>query len=201
MQIPTAGRGPVPYIAAWSSETTPPYRLVVRGNRIAYADENPLDRDRDGVLWVRTGNSPGRGRPEFGRVHHLRQRRAMRRLLCQVCAMPCGTDDGGPLWLLNDTEYTENPWPAPIVTAHPPICVPCARRAVRSCPHLRPGHVALRAERFALAGVHGILHTPDGRGRLAVEAASVGYGDRRLPWVRAAQLLVRLDEYTLVPVV
>jgi hypothetical protein len=56
--------GPVPYIAQWSSERTPPHEVVMRRGQIAYADERPYDRDSDGVLWNRTPSTPGRGRPE-----------------------------------------------------------------------------------------------------------------------------------------
>lgn len=68
---------PVPYIAEWSAERAPGPRVVAKSRGIGYADERPYDRDTDGVLWARVRSLPGRGRPQFGKVHALRQRRAM----------------------------------------------------------------------------------------------------------------------------
>ncbi|WP_019631979.1 hypothetical protein [Actinomadura atramentaria] len=191
----TARQGLVPYIASWSSERFLPCELVVRGGRLGYADETALDRDRHGVLWTRMSVSPGRGRPDFGRVHLLRQRRAMNRRLCQVCAAPC---DESALWLLSTREYEDDPWPAPISTGHPPVCPGCARRSVAACPHLRGGYVAVRARRAVIGGVFGTLYRP---GRSTIEqdeAVAVEYDDPRTRWMRAAQILMRLDDYTVV---
>ena len=100
----TPGRSLIaPYVTAWSGEKDPPYAVVERpGGGIAYLDESFTDRDRNGVLWFRTPFQQGQGRPEFGRVHPLRQRRTMLRLLCQVCAGPADRTDDGVLWLLQD---------------------------------------------------------------------------------------------------
>jgi hypothetical protein len=49
------------------------------------------------VLWQRTALGWQGGRPEFGRVHPLRQRRAMLRLLFQVCGGPADQMDNGVL--------------------------------------------------------------------------------------------------------
>jgi hypothetical protein len=87
----------VPYVTAWSSERSARPHVITRGGGIGYADESPFDRDSDGVLWAREGVSPGRGKPEFGRVHLWRQRRAMRRLLCQVCGRDADRDADGVL--------------------------------------------------------------------------------------------------------
>jgi hypothetical protein len=78
---------------------------------IAYQDETLADRDRNGVLWHRTPFIPGQGRPDFGRVHPLRQRRTMQRLLCQVCAGPANTTEDGVLWLLKDHRGDWPAWP------------------------------------------------------------------------------------------
>jgi len=78
-----------PYITMWSAEQDLLCRLVERsGLGIGYADELPADRDAQGVLWRQTAAHHGLGRPEFGKVHPLRQRQAMERLLCQVCGVP-----------------------------------------------------------------------------------------------------------------
>ncbi len=79
----------VPFITAWSAErSVRPEVIALPGAGLAYRDEVPYDRDSDGNLWTRMTLRRGCGRPEFGRVHPGRQRRAMRRLLCQVCGGP-----------------------------------------------------------------------------------------------------------------
>ncbi|MFE3096292.1 hypothetical protein ACFXG1_21015 [Streptomyces sp. NPDC059248] len=128
--------------------------VVTRGAGIGYADETPYDRDADGVLWTRVPSSPGRGRPEFGQVHLMRQRRAMRRMLCQVCGEAADRDENGTLWLLgsDEDEY--------LTTSHPPVCAPCAVLSLRVCPHLRRRHTLIRVRSCVPLGVHGVLHAP-----------------------------------------
>ncbi|ANW18441.1 hypothetical protein [Streptomyces clavuligerus] len=192
--MPSAGEARVPvvpYITTWSSEQTIPTRIVTRGAGIGYADETLYDRDADGVLWARVSSSPGRGRPEFGQVHALRQRRAMRKLLCQVCGKPADRDERGTLWLLGEPEPD-------LITPHPPLCMPCALHSLRVCPHLRRRHVALRARSCTPAGVHGIVYRP---GRPLPEIETYGgllHGDPRIAWTRASQMLMRLEECTVV---
>src|SRR3989442_68826 len=106
------GNVTVPYVATWSEERDLPFEVVNRDGRgIAYADEISADRDIHGVLWHRTYSRPRRGRPEFGNVHSLRQRRAMRRLLCQVCGGPADRTQDGVLWLLPDHREDWPGWP------------------------------------------------------------------------------------------
>src|SRR4051812_9793935 len=93
----------VPYATSWSGEQHLPMPVIQhRGFGIGYADEIAADRDVCGVLWHRVESRPGAGRPQFGNVHSLRQRRAMRRLLCQVCGEPAERTSEGMLWLLLD---------------------------------------------------------------------------------------------------
>ncbi|WP_066950501.1 hypothetical protein, partial [Streptomyces lushanensis] len=150
----------VPYISRWSSERRPTGVVVARGGGIAYADEGPYERDDMGVLWKRIGVSPGKGRPEFGEVHFLRQRRAMRRLLCQICGGPSDRTSEGTLWLVGEDADDPEFWRPGYVTTHPPVCAPCAVISVGVCPHLREGYVALRVRTFVQAGVHGALYRP-----------------------------------------
>lgn len=91
--------GTVPYIVQWSEERDCSPELTVRqnGDGVGYADETPGDRDAHGVLWRQVTGRRGQGRPLFGSVHPLRQRRAMRRLLCQVCGRPADRDERGVL--------------------------------------------------------------------------------------------------------
>ena len=136
----------VPFITAWSGETFVSPRLVWRDGRVAYANERKHDRDAFGVLWRRSASRPGSGKPEYGRVHNGRQRRAMGGLLCQVCGRstrPEATGDG-VLFLLSREEYEWDPWPAPVTTTHPPVCVRCAVVSVSACPHLRGHYVGVR---------------------------------------------------------
>ncbi|MGW6743072.1 hypothetical protein ACWGDX_20490 [Streptomyces sp. NPDC055025] len=187
----------MPYIACWSSEHRPPGVVLVRDGGIAYADEGPYERDDMGVLWKRVGISPGKGQPEFGNVHFLRQRQAMRKLLCQVCGGPSDRTPEGTLWLVGeDADYPELHKPG-YVTTHPPLCVPCAVTSVGACPHLRERHVALRVRSFVVAGVHGALYQPGGSFPVAYDAGGVAFESRRLNWVLASQLIMEFLEYTI----
>lgn len=194
----------VPFIAAWSSETFASPRLVWHGQSIAYTNERPRDRDAFGVLWRRVTNTPGLGKPEYGKVHHGRQRRAMGGLLCQVCAKPTrpqATDDG-VLFLLGRREYEYDPWPAPILTTHPPVCVRCATIAIRLCPHLRGHYIAIRCGAPRLYGVNGSLHmagigTAPRKNRVN-PIDTVAYGSPLKGLVHASQSVMQLDRYRIV---
>ncbi|MDI5966849.1 hypothetical protein [Streptantibioticus silvisoli] len=190
----------VPYIAAWSAEEIGSPRVVRRGSGIGYANERPRDRDAFGVLWRRVTNRPGRGRPEYGQVHFLRQRRAMGGLRCQVCGGSTAREvtRDGVLFLLGRDEYEHAPWPAPIHTTHPPLCLPCAGTSTQVCPHLRDHYVALRARAPRLYGVNGISYLPGRQGPKRFGAETLSFEDPRVRWMEAAQLVVRLETYTLV---
>jgi hypothetical protein len=194
-----AGRPVVaPYITAWSEEFDPPFRLVERrGGGIAYVDETMTDRDSNGVLWFRTPFRHGHGRPEFGQVHPLRQRRTMLRLLCQVCAGPADRTDDGVLWLLQDHREDWPSWPEGMGVTEPPICLPCIRTSVRMCPALRRGAAAVRVRSFPVAAVYGILYA--GSRPVAVGAATVRLDDPAIRWVRAVSLIRELRGCTLIP--
>lgn len=156
------------------------------------------DRDFRGVLWTRLPSQPGKGRPEFGKVHTLRQRLAMEQLRCQVCGGPSDRSEEGVLWL-----HTEDPAATAalgnegIVTENPPVCVPCLREAVEKCPRLRREHTVLRVREFEPAGVSGVLYRPSLQ-PYAVEAASVAYDDPHIRWLCAGKLLHRLTRYSAV---
>lgn len=194
----------VPFIAAWSGETFDSPRIVWRGHRIGYNNERRSDRDAFGVLWRRVTNKPGVGKPLFKTVHHARQRRAMGGLLCQVCAKPTRPEvtNGGVLFLLSRREYEYDPWPAPILTTHPPVCGRCATIAIRLCPHLRGHYVAIRCRAPRLYGVNGIMHMA-GFGAVPTRSRAnpidtVAYGSPGKGLVHAAQSVMRLDQYRLV---
>jgi hypothetical protein len=198
--LPTVGRGGVvPYIVVWSGEHTLPTR-VVQGQfgGIGYADETLADRDRDGVLWTRMSSRPGDGRPLYARLHPLRQRRAMRRLLCQVCAEPAEYTEKGHLWLLLRGEGWEG-WPDGLINPYPPVCLRCARLSVRQCPPLRRGFVAVRAHSM-LHGVFGVRFRPGHPfpGLADDDDEPVGCADPVIRWMQATQLVRTLHDCTVV---
>jgi hypothetical protein len=187
----------VPYITAWSTENALATVVVAarsrQGARVAYADESPFDRDDRGVLWRRVPARAGQGRPLFAAVHGARQRRAMRRLLCQVCGGPADRDERGVLWLLGaDPEGTGRrpaDWPESLVTRHPPVCLGCARKAVHLCPYLGREMTAVRVAAPRLYGVYGVLYRPALPLPSQVTDASLPYGHPGLAWLVAAQQL------------
>lgn len=196
----SAGQGVVPYTTTWTGETAQPCDLVeVPGRGIAYADESLSDRDRHGVLWSRSPFRPGQGRPEFGQVHPLRQRRAMLRLLCQVCAGPANRTAEGVLWLVRDYDEDWPNWPERMAITEPPVCLPCARLAMRACPALRRGAAAFRARRFPIIGVRGGLYTVGLVPHLTT-VTMVRYDDPAARWVVATSLLRELHDCTRVNV-
>src|SRR5690242_6494692 len=94
----------VPYVAIWSEEMGAPSFPVFTRRGISYLDEHPLDRDNEGALWYRAVQKPRQGRPALGGVHTLRQRRVMRRFLCQVCANDADRSEQGILWVLGTAD-------------------------------------------------------------------------------------------------
>jgi hypothetical protein len=193
--------GVVPYIAEWSIEKPLPTELVQHGRLgIGYADEMPTDRDRDGVLWTRMVSQPGQGKPLYWRLHPLRQRRAMRRLLCQVCAGPTEYTNQGHLWLLVDQPKKWLDWPEDVVNPFPPVCLRCARLSVRLCPPLRRGFVAVRAHSTP-HGVIGVLFR-EGISAPVVsrndDGAAIAYTDPAIRWTQAMQLTRTLHGSTIV---
>lgn len=197
---PTVGNGGVvPYITVWSGEPTPDPQVIGRGRSgIGYSDETLVDRDDRDVLWTRRPSHPTYGRPQYRLVHPLRQRRAMRRLICQVCAQPADRNEHGVLWLLRDHREDWPNWPEGIANTYPPVCLPCARLSIRQCPALRDGHVAIRARRFPLSGVYGLRYVPARPFPVPVEDVVVGYDDPAVRWVLAAQLVRSLFDCTFV---
>lgn len=186
-----------PYITSWSEEDTPSPWLLARRGRLSYVDEVITDRDRHGVLWSRPLLRPGVGRPLFGTVHPLRQRRAMSRLLCQVCAGPADRTEDGVLFVLKDHRQDWLGWPEEMAVTEPPICLVCVRLSARVCPALRRGAVLVRAGRYEVVGVHGELYT--GRREVrAVGSVTVSYDNPAAQWVKAQYLVRELWDCTLI---
>lgn len=190
-----------PYITKWSEEQEPTSQLVERrGLGIAYLDEILTDRDDHGVLWYRVPSRPGEGHPLFSTVHPLRQGRAMRRLLCNVCAKPADQTDDGVLWLVRDFRDDWPGWPENMGVTEPPICMPCVRVASRLCPALRKGAVAVRVRHAPIAGVRGMLHRSGAGVPMPVKEINIPYEDPRVRWVRAMHLLRELRGCTIIEV-
>lgn len=196
------GGAVVPYVGAWTGEEIHPTRMVQRARGgIGYADETLVDRDDQGVLWARIAARIGAGRPLFAMLHPLRQRRAMSRLLCQVCARPADHTDQGHLWLLPERTRCEANWPEGAPVLLPPLCLACAGLSVRMCPALRAGYVAIRAD-SRMCGVSGVCFEREGLSlRLVPEQDEddiVYYGDPAIRWVMATQQARSLHDCTFV---
>jgi hypothetical protein len=193
------GRVRVPYIAPWSTEEALPTTVVQRGGLgIGFADETFADRDEHGILWRRIPSRPGRGRPLFGEVHPLRQRRAMRRLLCNVCASPADHNDQGVLWLVRDHRDDWPDWPNEMAVTEPPVCLPCAHQSVRACPALRQGYAALRVGNCPVGGVYGVRYQPGRPDPITVTDEIVALEDPLIRWTVASQLIRHLTDCTII---
>lgn len=189
----------VPYITSWSTERALPATVIPHSLfGIAYADETIGDRDENGVLWTRTSSRPGHGRPQFGKVHSMRQRRAMRHLLCQVCGEPADRADDGVLWLLQDHRGDWPRWPENMAATEPPICLSCTRVSRRACPALRRGYVSVRVGHSPLNGVYGARYLWGEPLPEPVEDAIVAFDDPMVRWIRAAQLVRELRHCAIV---
>ena len=187
----------VPYITSWSEEKVLPTAVVQRRHGIAFADETIADRDDRGILWRRVPSLPGRGRPQFGKIHTTRQRRAMRDLLCQVCGKPADTTELGTLWLIPD--FRDWPgWPERMGCTEPPICLPCAHTSVRLCPALRRGYAATRVRNSVISGIYGAQYRPGPLLPTAIQDRIVPFDHPDINWTCAGQLVRELLDCTLI---
>jgi len=189
----------VPYIARWSAEQNITPDVIATARGLAYPNETPYDRDHGGALWARTALRRGQGKPDFGGVHPQRQRRAMQRLLCQVCGHRANRTQDGVLWLVEDHRGDWKDWPEGLVTVHPPVCLPCARLAVAQCHHL--SHVpwmALRVRDSAVEGVYGRPYHLQGYRLVRGEKTAIFYDHPAIRWIVASQLTRTLRGCTVV---
>jgi hypothetical protein len=195
------GRLPVPYAVSWSAETVTVGRiLATRSNRsgLCYRDEEPGDRDRQGVLWTRMTYAPGAGKPDFRSMHPARQRKVMQGLLCQMCAGPASRTSRG--WLFLFPGGADGIGNDGALCTKPPMCEPCAVLAVRHCPHLK-NPVALRVRKPRVWGVIGDQYAPGPSGGLITLPTDgyMPYGHSAGRWFLAAQLVLELERCTRVP--
>ncbi|MFI9026279.1 hypothetical protein [Streptomyces sp. NPDC053560] len=187
---------PVPYVAAWTGESVMHMGLSVQpdGKGLCFANEEPADRDHQGVLWARLTDAPGTGTPRFPVMHSARQRRAMREMLCQVCAGPASRTSRGWLFLL-----THEPADG-AVTNKPPLCEPCVGVALGHCPRLTDPF-AVRVRRPRVWGVFGDQWARGSGGILAPLPTDgyMPYGHPSARWFLATHLVLELDRMTRVP--
>ncbi|MCC3771184.1 hypothetical protein [Streptomyces sp. UNOC14_S4] len=204
LQMPSRVHLTAPYITAWSGETRRKVAIVPHraGAGITFVGgENVQDRDERGVLWTNRGLAPGKGTPQFGYVHSQRQRRCMRRWLCQVCGGPADRTVDGTLWLL-DTAGVEESFPQAVErTVQPPVCRRCAIEAPPLCPALRRSHALVRVRDHAVAGVYGHFYELcRSTGQVTSDREEyVYYGDPAQRWVLAGQLFAHLSGISRVP--
>ena len=197
--VPRGRGGLVPYIVSWSAEQYLPAAVIERPwSGIGYVDETLTDRDEHNVLWQRVTFRRGIGRPEFGRIHPLRQRRAMRKLLCGICGGPPDRTNEGVLWLVRDYRGDWPDWPERMGVTEPPICLPCAHLSVRACPSLREGYVAMRVGRFPVSGVFGARYQIGCPFPIATQDAVVAFEDPAIRWICATQLVRELTDCIIV---
>jgi hypothetical protein len=187
-----------PYITTWSAEESLPTTVIQRRDLgIAFADEILGDRDEHGVLWHRAPSRPGRGRPQFGKIHPGRQRRAMRALLCQVCANPADQTEFGTLWLVRDFrdwQTGRSAWQPP----SRPSAFPARTPQSGSAPPLRKGYAAIRVRHSTVVGIYGARYRPGPLLPTPTEDAILRYTNPAIPWICASQLVRELRDCTLV---
>lgn len=199
-ELPIVGGGvKVPHIVQWTEECDMPMVVLAGRFGVSFADETAIDRDRQGVLWTRIVSRPGVGRPIFGWDHSVRQRKAMRKLLCFVCGRSADRNGDGALWLLPDYRDDWPGWPNKLANEYPPICLPCARLSVRLCPSLRGDYVAVRAH-AVVCGVIGLQYRQEPGVRIAQEVGIVTaeYGDPAIRWTVASKLVAELQNCKFV---
>lgn len=197
------GGSVVPYVGQWSGEQVCVSDKLIRrpAGGIGYSDETLVDRDEWNLLWPRVSTRIGAGRPLFTDLHPHRQRRAMLRLLCQVCAKPADRTPDGTLWLVPGDQVDHDPgWAEGITTIQPPLCRPCALLSVRMCPALRTHYAALRAH-SRVVGVTGLVFKPAAPFpclTVTEYADVVLFSDPIAPWTLATQLARVLFDATVV---
>ncbi|WP_203980311.1 hypothetical protein [Planotetraspora silvatica] len=185
-----------PYVIAWTGEAvqqslTFRHHPEVGGLRLTYRDPHPEDWVY-GVLRARHAIARGHGRPQFHRVHTLRQWRCMEYRLCQVCGRSAVDPDTGRTWWLLAADASS---PGQGYTNAPPTCRDCIPRASTQCPQLHDTaavYSAAACEPYAvlgtrfIAGVGGPVPLEEHTAQVPLDAF------RALATVLAEQLVVRL---------
>ncbi|SHN24106.1 hypothetical protein [Streptomyces yunnanensis] len=187
----------VPFVTAWEYEKQLFPKLGIRvthegGPHLTFADENPMDRDQHGVLWVRQGLARGKGKALFPKVHAFRQRRAMFDLLCQVCGGQTIEESfERQLYVMNSAKGT--PIKEGELTTAAPVCQGCAPEAAMSCPRLKDRYVAAYADYNYPWGVAGVLINPHTLEPVSLDPVQVSFGDPQIKWMIANMSVNRLS--------
>lgn len=136
---------PVPYVAAWSSETS---------LRIA---RDPLIENRWALF---RGGRRGEGKPIFGQMDETRMRHVVCKRLCQVCTRPFGDQ----AYVIDHIYGTYNG--APLIN-EPATCRRCFEYSVQRCPGIarmagQPKTIVARVRRYNTIAVEvGPAEGPD----------------------------------------
>ena len=162
------------------------------------------DRDPRGALWARTAPpSAGRPVPLFRQVHPRRAAAAMRDMRCQGCFGAPDRNGKGILFFVKPNPGRRNlHWPETEYTHHPPVCLPCAHKAMRHCSFVQKAP-ALRVRNPRPWGVDGLAYALDERGTLRVlrDVDRCSYDHLKLlPWMLALQPIARLSRCTVVDI-
>lgn len=127
----TFGNTPVPMTVSWSSEET----MFVAPCR--YFDNRPA---------ICQPESPGVGKPLFGKPHAVRQRRAVALDLCDLCGKSTKTRTKVSLSHAQPQPHGASGWA--ILQVEPMLHVECAAICIQHCPSLkrdvREGTLAIR---------------------------------------------------------
>ncbi|WP_218058202.1 hypothetical protein [Streptomyces sp. Wb2n-11] len=164
---------PVPAVALWSYQKvrTPSLRIGPDG----IYHEGTENRDEEGQLWPQVRGSQT-GAPQYAVMNPLKQRQAMKRLLCQVGMGPATRTEYGVLWVLprptGSPEDPEYDWDQGVTTTEPPVCRFHARVSAYQCPRLRTrGHVAVFVREAELVAVEGTYYPPPSIGVRPIKTA------------------------------
>lgn len=163
----------IPYITLRQGEHDQSRKSLIlsahhAGERLAYSDERPEDRDHRGLLYARTSqclDAAGwpTGLPDREDVHPARQRDCMGEFFCHVCRRDVGEfiiNATGVLFVdvVGPRERAMPNWPEGHVTCRPPVCPAHAGDAFGLGPHIPPADVV--AMRVRSPRWHGLLGTP-----------------------------------------
>jgi hypothetical protein len=148
---------PVPWSVSWSSEK----RYEVRICRWAYGRR---------AIWQ--PHSPGVGLPIFAKPHNVRQRMAVRKMLCPHCGKPTSPDDR---WWFSRGRFIEGFY----MTTDIPLHHECALISAQHCPILKRDGDKLRrwpdGAQIALQIVGGAAVENDFGLKLSPEHPAVGH--------------------------
>lgn len=183
------GKTPVPWTVSWSGEDRQFVAIdPTSGKRALMMDE-----------------APGEGKPQFGKPHSQRQRRAIAECRCDTCGRKLGAADLKVSLSHASTRTNAAPGSLTgILQVEPLLHRTCARDCLRWCPSLKRDiaagtlmvrQVTSRRVQFALMGVQYIQHyVPDFVPLPGDEKGIIGHAkvelvrwkDRDQAWLEAA---------------